>query len=307
MRFSDLTAGYEFPAAPLALDAATVAVYLAAVEDDADVYWRGDTLLYAPPLAAAALAFQGIARGLALDPGSLHTGQELAFRRPVRVGERLTAQARVAMASKRRGFTALILDTVATDDMAEEALTGRMTLMVSGSGQGGLAEAGSAGGRAPEVPAADAAPIEHVAYPPLEPSSIVAGLALPELTRTVTQGRIDAYALASGDHNPIHLDPDFAARTPFGGTIAHGMLLLAYVSTALTHAFGRAWLDTGTLKARFRNPAPAGTVVTARGMIERVEESDGARPARAVCAVRLDDAAGEALITGEARVDITIR
>jgi len=49
------------------------------------------------------------------------------------------------------------------------------------------------------------------------------------VVRVVTQQRIDAYADASGDHNPIHVDPEFARATPFGGTIAHGMLVLALI------------------------------------------------------------------------------
>src|SRR5436305_13173952 len=95
MRFSDPTPGYEFPSTALALDAETVERYLRATEDDHAVYWRGGAVHIVPPLAVAALAFRGIAQELALAPGSLHTGQELLFRRLVRIGERLTAQARV--------------------------------------------------------------------------------------------------------------------------------------------------------------------------------------------------------------------
>jgi 3-hydroxybutyryl-CoA dehydratase len=140
------------------------------------------------------------------------------------------------------------------------------------------------------------------AYPALAPPALVVGQELGPLVRTVTQERIDQYAAASGDYNPIHVDPAFAARSPFGGTVAHGMLLLAYLSTLLTRAFGRAWLQTGALRVKFRNPAPAGTTVTAQGRVERLEEGHGVQ--YAVCAVRLENAAGEALMTGDARVDV---
>jgi acyl dehydratase len=40
----------------------------------------------------------------------------------------------------------------------------------------------------------------------------------------VTQDEIDAFAEATGDHQWIHVDPERAAQTPFGGTIAHGLL-----------------------------------------------------------------------------------
>jgi 3-hydroxybutyryl-CoA dehydratase len=297
MRFSDLTPGYAFPSTVLALDAQTVERYLRATQDDHAVYWRDGAVHLVPPLAVAALAFRGIAQEVALAPGSLHTGQELLFRRLVTVGERLTVQAHVTASSRRRGFVALAIDLAATDEGGESALLGSLTLMVAGAQDG--APAGARRAAAVETPV-DA--LEPVAYPALAPPALVVGQELGPLVRTVTQERIDQYAAASGDYNPIHVDPAFAARSPFGGTVAHGMLLLAYVSTLLTQAFGRAWLQTGALRVKFRNPAPAGTTVAAQGRVERLEEGHGVQ--YAVCAVRLENAAGEVLLSGEARVDV---
>ena len=84
------------------------------------------------------------------------------------------------------------------------------------------------------------------------------------VTKTLTQEVIDAYAGASGDFNPIHIDPDFARTTPMGGTIAHGMLVLASISEMMTVAFGEAWVRTGKLDVRFRAPARPGDTITAR-------------------------------------------
>jgi acyl dehydratase len=47
------------------------------------------------------------------------------------------------------------------------------------------------------------------------------------LERSFTQADFDAFARLSGDHNPIHVDPVFSARTRFGCTVAHGALLCA--------------------------------------------------------------------------------
>ena len=165
MRFSDLTPGYEFPSTAVALDAETVQRYLAATEDDNALYWRDGALAMVPPLAVAALAFRGIAQELALEPGSLHTGQELEFRRPVAVGERLTTAARVTASSKRRGFTALAVEIAATDPDGEIPLLGRMMLMVAGAeGAGGSMI--DRGGAEP-LPAASetAPPLGRVDYP----------------------------------------------------------------------------------------------------------------------------------------------
>jgi 3-hydroxybutyryl-CoA dehydratase len=52
-------------------------------------------------------------------------------------------------------------------------------------------------------------------------------------TRLVTAREVQLFAAVSGDHNPVHLDPDYAANTPFGECIAHGMLTGAFVSAAI--------------------------------------------------------------------------
>ncbi|MCH8921435.1 MAG: MaoC family dehydratase, partial [Chloroflexi bacterium] len=55
------------------------------------------------------------------------------------------------------------------------------------------------------------------------------GAELTPVVVELTQDKIDRYALAGGDGNPLHTDPEFAATTQFGRTIAHGMLILAYL------------------------------------------------------------------------------
>ena len=86
---------------------------------------------------------------------------------------------------------------------------------------------------------------------------------LNQISHRITQAQLAKYANASGDHNPLHLDEAFAGATPYGRTIAHGMLVLAFVSESMTKAFGRAWLCEGKLKARFRAPVfPGDTVIT---------------------------------------------
>jgi 3-hydroxybutyryl-CoA dehydratase len=122
------------------------------------------------------------------------------------------------------------------------------------------------------------------------------GAALPPATKTITQEKINAYADAGGDHNPLHLDEAFAAETQFGGTIAHGLLVLAYVSEMLTAAFGEAWLSSGKLKIRFRAPARPGDTVTTYGSVTSVDDG------RIVCAIGCKNAHGDALIDGQAEV-----
>jgi len=55
--------------------------------------------------------------------------------------------------------------------------------------------------------------------------------------RTPTQADFDLFAEISGDDNPIHVDPDFSARTRFGRTVAHGMLLYSWCWALLRKHF----------------------------------------------------------------------
>ena len=80
------------------------------------------------------------------------------------------------------------------------------------------------------------------------------GRQLPTVQRLVDQDMVTAYAHASGDHNPIHLDADFAADSQFGAIVAHGMLTLAFVAQMMSEAFGPAWEERGALKVRFKGP-----------------------------------------------------
>ena len=127
-----------------------------------------------------------------------------------------------------------------------------------------------------------------------------AGAELPCRTRTVTLETLRAYAAASGDHNPIHTDPAFAATTPFERPIAHGMLLLAYVTEMLTTTFGGAWITSGRLKTRFRNPAYVDGVVTTWGAVKKVDAESG----RLQLAVGCRDEHGNDLVTGSAELTL---
>ncbi len=57
------------------------------------------------------------------------------------------------------------------------------------------------------------------------------------LTHTLTQEDFNRFAALSGDNNPIHVDPEFSARTTFGRTVAHGMFLYSLIQTALNKYF----------------------------------------------------------------------
>ncbi len=133
-------------------------------------------------------------------------------------------------------------------------------------------------------------------------SDLREGMNLPESRKLVTQENINLYAEASHDFNPIHIDEDFARKTPLGGTIAHGMLILAYISQMMTAAFGQSWLSRGKLNVRFKAPAQPGDTIIVSGKICRVEKSEGRTLID--CDVLCANQNGEPVIVGETKLEV---
>ena len=85
----------------------------------------------------------------------------------------------------------------------------------------------------------------------------------------IPQDRIDAFAEVTEDRQFIHVDPEAAKATPFGGTIAHGFLTLSMLSAmaydALPEIKGRAMgVNYGFDRVRFVSPAPSGAQLRGR-------------------------------------------
>jgi 3-hydroxybutyryl-CoA dehydratase len=131
-------------------------------------------------------------------------------------------------------------------------------------------------------------------------TEIQEGKALNSVVKHIAQENINLYAEASGDFNPIHIDESFAGRTPLGGTIAHGMLSLAYVSEMMTSAFGQNWLSEGKLRAKFKEPARPGDTLTIEGKINCIEQKDDVSYAN--CTFECRNQKGDMIVTGEAIV-----
>jgi acyl dehydratase len=105
-------------------------------------------------------------------------------------------------------------------------------------------------------------------------SSVAAGDEMPALQRRVTQEQINAYAEASGDPNPIHLDPEFARSVGLPGTIAHGLLEMAILAEAVARWAG-GYEHVRQLSCRFSKPLLPGETLTCTGRVLEVGEPAG--------------------------------
>jgi len=119
---------------------------------------------------------------------------------------------------------------------------------------------------------------------------------LTPVTKRVTQEKIEKYAQASGDFNPLHLDEKFAQNTIFKGTIAHGLLSVAYISEMMTNWLGDNWLEGGELEVTFLLPVRPGDTVTAGGKVINCIKEGPLK--KVVCEVYCMNQKGELVIKG---------
>ncbi len=96
----------------------------------------------------------------------------------------------------------------------------------------------------------------------------------------ITQERVNQFADATGDHQYIHVDPERAKQTFFGGTVAHGYLTLSLIpylgslraSGVKIQLGGRMGVNYGLNRVRFVSPVPVGKRIRMRTKLVAVEE-----------------------------------
>jgi 3-hydroxybutyryl-CoA dehydratase len=119
-----------------------------------------------------------------------------------------------------------------------------------------------------------------------------------EVSKTINDEDVRAFAELTGDRNPVHLDEDYASTTRFGRRIAHGMLGASLISTVLAGELpgpGSVYLSQ-TL--RFNAPVFLGDTVTARVTVKHVREDKPVVTLETVCT----NQRGERVVEGEAVV-----
>ena len=121
-----------------------------------------------------------------------------------------------------------------------------------------------------------------------------------EITRTIEQTDVLAFADVTGDHNPIHVDESYAKTTRFGRRIAHGMLTASLISSVLANKLpgeGSVYLGQ-TLQ--FVAPVFPGDAITARVTVREIREDKPILKLETICS----NQHGDIVIRGEASVFI---
>jgi acyl dehydratase len=218
-----------------------------------------------------------------LDPEHsqvLHAEQEYSYARPVLAGDILVGRHRVSSIRLSGRMAIMTLEQLCDDPQGNRIVTGKAMLIVREMPSTGLVTAGSS--QAKPRPAS-----QRPSPPALR------------LDRQVTQELIDAYADASGDHNPIHVNPEVAKAVGLDGTIAHGMLSMAFAGQLLT-----SWLSglqerggwISRLRVRFQAMVRPGDTLTCFG--DPGARSDHQQPVE----LWIENQRDERVITGDAQV-----
>jgi acyl dehydratase len=119
---------------------------------------------------------------------------------------------------------------------------------------------------------------------------------------TVTEDRIEAFAEASDDFNPVHMDEAFAAKTAYRGRIAHGLLSASFGSAVVGTILPGAGAIYLSQSLAFHKPVRIGDVVTARITVAAVD------PETARVTLRTEGYVdGDMIMEGEALVRVPRR
>lgn len=95
------------------------------------------------------------------------------------------------------------------------------------------------------------------------------GTALPAHSKpTLTREHLKAYAEASGDHNPIHLNEAFAKEAGFKSVIAHGMLSMAFLGDYIRKNFPESQFTLKRFRVRFKKITFPGDTLTCQGTLK---------------------------------------
>ncbi|MEJ2718104.1 MAG: MaoC/PaaZ C-terminal domain-containing protein [Deltaproteobacteria bacterium] len=110
----------------------------------------------------------------------------------------------------------------------------------------------------------------------------------------ITKVQLVRYAGASGDFNPLHTDDSVAQAAGFNGVVAHGMLLLAFMTEAVTSWIPRRWFKQ--IKTRFKSVSGSGDILTITGVVKEkhIENDSGI----VTCEIQIADESNDVKASG---------
>jgi len=118
---------------------------------------------------------------------------------------------------------------------------------------------------------------------------------------TISQDEVNMFADATGDHQWIHIDPERAAKGPFGTTIVHGFMTLSLLPRLMHQIFTvdgvKMGINYGLNKVRFPSPVPVGSRVRATSTLTETQDiGQGTVQITVTTAIEIEGAAKPACV-----------
>ena len=123
---------------------------------------------------------------------------------------------------------------------------------------------------------------------------------IPDLViESITRPTLALYAGASGDHNPMHIDLDFAKEAGMKDVFAHGMLIMAYLGRAVTNIVPQSNLKN--FNVRFSSITNIGDILTCSGEVNKIDKNNSKKTI--VLDLIVSDEFGDIKISGAATIE----
>jgi len=123
---------------------------------------------------------------------------------------------------------------------------------------------------------------------------------IPDLViEPITRSTLALYAGASGDHNPIHIDLDFAKEAGMKDVFAHGMLIMAYLGRTVTNIVPQSNLKN--FNVRFSSITNIGDILTCSGQVNKIDKNNSKKTI--VLNLIVSDEFGDIKISGAATIE----
>ena len=123
---------------------------------------------------------------------------------------------------------------------------------------------------------------------------------IPDLViEPITRSTLALYAGASGDHNPMHIDLDFAKEAGMKDVFAHGMLIMAYLGRAVTNIVPQSNLKN--FNVRFSSITNVGDILTCSGKVNKINKINSKKTI--VLDLIVSDEFGDIKISGMATIE----
>jgi acyl dehydratase len=241
--------GKSYPAATTAVTAEAIALYARACNETNPRYFESGAPggILAPPMFAVVVTWLPVLSAMT-DPELrtdlirlLHAAQDMEFFAPIRPGDTITAEARIAAIEAAPGGETLALNLTASNQHGELVNRTRFTVLIRGR-------------REPT------ASVDFRTSAAVEPPE---STPLARVAQTIDRDQTFRYAEASGDRNPIHVDEAVAKLAGLPGVVVHGLSTMAFTCRAVVESVCAC--DSMRLKrlaARFSRPVFPGDSIT---------------------------------------------